>query len=304
MFRKFSNRQLGIVLGSLLGLYLISWVIDRPTDNTFEKELVSLDTAQINRIVITPPDEEAPLELQKNEGSWMIQQADQSYRASENLIKAALSAVNSLTANQLVSNREASWEEYEVSDSAGVKVEVYEAGDLAANLVLGRSQFQQTGMMTYVRQADQPQVYLVDGYINSTFDKPIDDWRDKTLIEGPDSQWSSMSFNYPADSSFRIFRGPNNRWMLPDSVLLDAAEMSRYLNRITSLKGATFVEQPQGQPLMRLEISRATEPITVSAFAPNDSTYILNSSLNPEAYFEGNNIWKNVFVGLNQLLAE
>ncbi len=305
MFRRFSTFQLSIALAALVLFYFVAWIVDRPSDSSFEKNLATIDTAKVDKILVYRPDKDSPVEIVKSNELWQVGEVGGAhFNASEGLIETAFNTLENLTANQLVSKRQDAWGTYDVSDSAGVRVEVYEGTKKVADVTLGKSQYQPSGMMTYVRPTEADEVYLVDGFINSNFNKEVNEWRDKSLLKGPNSQWTAMSFDYPADSSFRMMRGTNNRWILPDSVELDVTKVNRYLNRITNLKGQTFVDAPGNTAQMKLTLNTIEGPIEIKAFPANDSTYVVNSTLNPEAYFEGDNIWDKVFVGLGSLLPD
>ena len=304
MFRRFNNRQLSITLGILALLYLSSWAFDRKGNASFTKELVLVDTSKIDQIRIALPEGKEDLELKKEGTAWKVSASGgNSYTAASNLVESAISALQGLTATQLVSTRESGWSEYGVNDSAGVRVELLGGGEILSNILLGSFQYQQTGMTTYARPEGDKNTYLVEGYVRSNFEKEINDWRDKTLIQGPNSNWNALNFLYPGDSSFQMIRGLNNTWLLPDSTELDVTKVNRYLNRISSMKGGSFVDQPGGAPnLYTLQIQTSAAPLEVKAYVVNDTTLILGSSLNPEAYFEGNELWKEIFVGLPTFL--
>ncbi len=303
MFRRFNNRQLSITLAVLALLYLVSWAVDRPSNSSFEKNLVVVDTSRVDRLVIHRPGEDTPIQLSKVSGDWQVSTpGGETYPASASLLETALNTLVNLTATQLVSKREETLSNYEVTDSTGVRVEVYEGDSQEADITFGRSQYQQNGMMTYVRPTDNYEVFLVGGFINSNFNKDVNEWRDKILLKGPNSQWTAMRFNYPADSSFSMLRGVNNRWMLPDSMELDVTKVNRYLNRITNLKGREFVDAPGTTAQMSVEITTASGPMEVKAFPASDSTYVLSSSLNQGTYFDGEDIWEDIFIGLDELL--
>ena len=302
MFRRFNNRQLSIALGVLALLYLGSWAFDQKGTASYTKELVLVDTAKIDKIKIILPDAEENLELNKAGNAWKISAGgDRSFSASPSTVNAAIGSLQSLSATQLVSTRESAWSEYGVNDSAGIRVQLLQGTEMLSDLWLGSFQYQQAGMTTYARPEGDDNTYLVEGHIRSNFEKEINEWRDKTLIQGPNSQWSSLSFMYPGDSSFQMMRGLNNTWMLPDSTELDVTKVNRYLNRLSSLKGNKFVEQGSSTPVLYTLQINAPTPIEVKAYVVNDSTLSLGSTLNPDAYFEGNVLSKDIFVGLSSL---
>ncbi|MEM9721112.1 MAG: DUF4340 domain-containing protein [Bacteroidota bacterium] len=304
MFRRFNNRQLSILLGLLALLYVGSWAFDRKGNASFTKELVLVDTSKVDQIRIALPEGKEDLELKKEGPTWKVgTPGGTSFTAANSQVNTALSALQGLTATQLVSTRESGWSEYGVNDSAGVRVELLGGGETLSNILLGRFQYQQTGMTTYARPEGDNNTYLVEGYVRSNFEKEVNEWRDKTLIKGPNSNWSALNFTYPGDSSFQMLRGLNNTWLLPDSTELDVTKVNRYLNRISSMKGSTFIDQTSGTPsLYTLQIQTASVPIEVKAYVVNDSTLSLGSSLNPEAYFEAKDLWKDIFVGLPSFL--
>ena len=302
MFRRFNNRQLSITLGVLALLYLGSWAFDQKGTASFTKELVLVDTSKVDQIRIILPDAEEDLTLNKEGNSWKISAGgDKTYTAAPSQVNSAISSLQGLTATQLVSTRESAWSEYGVSDSAGVRVQLQQGTETLADVWLGRFQYQQTGMTTYARPEGDDNTYLVDGYVRSNFEKEINEWRDKTIIKGPNSQWNSLNFIYPGDSSFQMLRGLNNNWILPDSTALDVTKVNRYLNRISSINGNKFVEQGSSYPVLYTLQVGAASPFEVKAYVVNDSTITLGSSLNPEAYFEGNDLWPDIFVGLGSL---
>ena len=298
MFKKFSNKQLSIVLAALTGLYALAWAFDTDGNQSFSRELGVIDTASVNKLNIITTDH-GDLQLSKEGDLWYISDGEKRYQAAGHLANSALGEVSKLTATQLVANKEDQWAEYEVDEDKGIKVKITDQQG-EHGLVIGKFQYQQSGMMTYIRPAEEKEVYLVEGFLNTTFNRSIDDWRDKTLVKGPNSSWRQLSFTYPADSSFIMFKGDGNRWFLPDSTELDVTEVNRYINQLTNINGNAFVEASPSEKAMELNISTDTDPVVITAFS-TDSTYYLTSSLNPDAVFEGEGIWERIFIGLNSL---
>lgn len=301
MFRKVTQQQLLLVLAVLVALYGLSWAFDARGKASFEKTLTQIDTARVDRLEILRP-EEAPLSLTKGAAGWQVSQGDVPYQASASLVESALNDIAALEARQLVARQADRWQDYEVDDSTGIRVKVFEGENVLADLMVGRFQYQQTGMMNFIRPSEGEETYLVDGFLRTTFDKAPESWRDKTLLKGPNSQWNTLTFTYPNDTTFRLNRGAGNRWYLPDSTELDPAAVSRYLNRITTLNGQTFVEAPAMQVSHSLQIAAANGNILLRGYAVNDSTRVIHSSLNPDAYFDGDALWERVFVSLSSLM--
>ena len=300
MFKRFTNKQLSIVLGALCVFYLGALAFGGKADRTFKKTLSSLDTAKVNKVIMTPSTGD-PVTLVKNGPAWNVQLAGGGMAPTgDNLVKSALGSIAVLEAKQLMSRDEDDWGEYKV-DTAGTRVQVMEGEAQALDLVVGKFEYKQTGMMTYVRPYDEEETYMVPGFLQSTFARKIDDWRNKVILKGSTSEWSAVRFSYPADSSFQLAKGPNNTWILPDSTELNTSEVNSYLSSIANTNGTSFVETAPSvsTPAFQLAIqSSSAGMIEVKAYPDPTHGYILNSSLNPTSYFVGDEtLISKLFVG-------
>ena len=112
MFKRFSNRQLLIALAVLAGLYLISMAVGGGAERTFEQTVAALDTAQVNKLLISPAGKEQ-VQLIKNGGNWNVVLANGTQApTSGNTVVSALGNISLLEATQLVSRDEDDWAEY------------------------------------------------------------------------------------------------------------------------------------------------------------------------------------------------
>ena len=308
MFKKYTNRQLLLTLAALLLVYVVTLAFGGRSNTSFRKNLAQVDTAQVSEIIISLPENQGDVILKRDPVGWQVTRPDgKSFPAASSNVNSILRELNSIQADQLVDGKKANWEDYQLGEEGAVRVQAKgEAKTANADLYVGRSEFVQTSMMTYVRPADEDNVYLVKGYINSAFNKAADDWRDKSLVKGSSSQWSSLTYTYPGDSSFQMVKTPANTWvLLPDSTALEASKVNTLLSSLSGLKGSTFTDaQPAGSPLFRLDIMGSGQGVQLNAF-PGDSTeVILQSSQNPGAYFTDGTLWKNIFIGSTSLLPE
>ena len=87
---------------------------------------------------------------------------------ADNSVQSALDELNFLEATQLISRDESSWNEYKV-DSGGTRVRVLEGSETTADIMLGRFEYKQTGMMSYVRPSEDEETYMVSGYLDASF---------------------------------------------------------------------------------------------------------------------------------------
>ncbi|MEZ4826833.1 MAG: DUF4340 domain-containing protein [Bacteroidia bacterium] len=308
MFKRFSNRQLIIVFGSLLGLYLLSMVAGGKTTRTFKKTISALDTTLVSEIRITPSGEITPVVLSKSEGEWMVRlSGNNEGRTGKNMVTNALRAIAFLDARQLVSRSKDKWNEYKV-DSSGTHIEVFSGEKKSLDLILGRYEFKQTGMMSYIRENGESEVYLVDGFLESTFNRNSSEWRDKTILQGPQSAWMSVSFVYPADSSFQLVKGADNNWVMSDSSAVNTAAVTQWLGTASTLNGSVFADgySVSGNPLFQMIVQTTAGPVEIRAYEDATHTWVLTSTLNPGVFFadKAGEIVKKLFVGKNTFDSE
>ncbi len=306
MLKRFNNIQLGIVLGVLALCYLFSFVFNSGGDRTFKKDLAVIDTAKVSNIIIKAPDQNEEISLNKQEGNWMVTRPDgNSFPASKTTVNTALSQISSLTAIQLVSTNSDDYSDFKV-DSSGTYVQVFEGNSKVFDAIVGRNEFQQTGMSTYIRTENEKEVYAIRGSLGTALNKEANDWRDKTLIKGTSSNWKKLTFSYPSDSSFQIVLSGSD-WKLPDSTALDNGSVRSYLSSISNLNGTKIVDRNVNSgtsAIFSLVIEGLQEPIRVYAYPDEEEEYIITSNLNGSAFFSGKqgNVWKRIFVNVNKFL--
>lgn len=308
MFKRFNNTQLLIVLGILTLLYVSVWAFGGKADRTFRKTLVSIDTTRLSRIVITSPKSPEPVELSRSGPGWQVKTPDGVLPTAEGIVSRALESLNYLEATQLVSRSESDWMGYQV-DSAGTRVQVYEGDERVSDLILGRFEYKQSGMASYVREAEEDEVYAVNGYLDASFNRAANDWRDKTLLKGSAAEWSGLNFRYPADSSFQLVKGLDGKWGFPDSSLsVNTTEINSYLSSLGNTNGSVFVSRPSGStPQMELTLQLVSGgAIEVKAYPDPVHTWVLASSLNPTAFFadQSGTLVKKIFAGPGKFLAK
>jgi hypothetical protein len=307
MFKRFDNKQLLIALGALVVLYIGVWAFGGKADRTFRKTLVSIDTTRLSKIVITSPKESTPVELTRSGPGWQVNTADGTVPTAENIVERALESFNYLEATQLVSRSEDEWAGFQV-DTSGTRVEVFEGDEKVSDMVLGRFEYKQSGMASYVREYEEDEIYAVNGYLDASFNRAANDWRDKTLIKGSASEWSGLNFRYPADSSFQLVKGLNGEWGFSDTTIqANTSEISSYLSSLGSTNGTEFVARPvTPTPVMELTIQTVSAGTIEIKSYPAAEGYVLSSSLNPSAFFadKSGTLVEKIFVGPGKFLED
>ncbi|MDZ7624222.1 MAG: DUF4340 domain-containing protein [Ignavibacteriaceae bacterium] len=205
----------------------------------------------------------------------------------------------------LAARDESKWSELQV-DSTGSRVKVFQGSKLSLDLVIGRFSFQQPRTMnTFVRLYNDKDVYEVDGFLDMTFNQGANIFRDGTVIKSDQNSWQQIQFTYPADSSFQLVKSGNN-WLLNGKVT-DSLKTANYLNRLANLSNNSFVDDikidPASTPTFSLNIT-TTDLKFIEIKGYQDSThFVIHSSQNSEAWFDGSSLTNSIFVGKSSFLS-
>ena len=308
MSSKFSNKKLAIVFGVLLVLVIIFFVTDGKNERTFRTELVSIDTASVSEILIYPRSNEyKEVKLFKSQDSWKVVLNDgKEVPAPDSKIENLLNSLIGIKPNRLAARGQEKWHEFEV-DSVGTRVKVLESGDVTLDIILGRFAFQQPRTMnTYVRLFNDTDVYEVDGFLTGTFNQGANSFRDNTVVKGGMDDWEKLTFKYPADSSFSLVKF-NDEWFLNDEPT-DSVTTTNSLRSLERLTNNNFIDDFDksilSAPVYSVSIQSAENPeVTVNGYV-KDSLFVINSSLNPDSYFDGskNNFADRIFLGKKKFI--
>lgn len=307
MLKDTSNKKLGIVFGILLIIALVIFVSDPGSnERTFRSELVKIDTTSVTQIVIYAKNtEDTPVKLFKEDSSWKVQlENEKNASVPKSKIDNLLSQLIQIKPERLAGRGEASYNDFEVDDSA-TRVEVYEGSNKTLDLLIGKFTFQQPRTMkSFVRLAEDTDVYEVDGFLSMTFNQDANSYRDQTVINDNVNNWNSLAFSYPADSSYQIVK-VDNVWRLSNGTMLDSAKTETALRQLANLRGSEFVDIDEPElPLPEFKltvIKNNNDQIEVFGYKVADKV-IINSSQNPKSYFDGNegNLFGRVFIGIKK----
>lgn len=324
MFKKISNTQLIIRIIILLlivgGIYY--WD-SRSGEKTFKTELVEIDSAKVTSIFISPKDNNyKEIKLLKRDNDWRVEmEGKKSMKASIEMVVYVIKELQKIKSKRLAATEENKWKEFQVDDSSGTKVKVMEGNNLTLSIIIGKfsylqdpNQMQMQGgrggeMLTYVRLAEEKNVYVTEGFLSMTFNRDYDNWIDKTIIKSDFNNWTKISFAVP-DSSLTLSK-QNEKWFINGNIETDSTKVENYLQSIANLNADAVMENVNaaqlGKSIFSLNIETSLKQnIIVNAY-PSDSVnhFILTSNQNPEIYFSSKNkIHERIFVGKEKFLRE
>ncbi len=301
-----SNKTLGIIFVILALVTALVFLTDTgKKDRTFRKDLVAIDTAKVNEIIIYPKSQNGKeVKLVKESDGWkVVLENGKKAPVPKNKVKGMFSQLLAVKPNRLVAREKDKWPAYEV-DSTATRVVVMEGGKKTLDLVIGRFNFKQPrSMSTYVRLFNDTDVYEVDGFLSMSFNRSANDFRDNVVINGNYKKWNRLIFDYPADSSFQMTK-VKNRWTAGVEIL-DSAKTEQYLRKIAHINNSKFDDninpEKLGEPVYTLTIEGEDgKNIIVSAYV-DSSKSVVTSSQNPGTYFNDKKLVEKIFIGPGSL---
>jgi len=309
MFRTVNNKILGLIFGVLLLIGLFLFVFDSgKSERTFRELLIDIDTSAVTEILIYPKSQNhQEVKLFKDNYEWRVTlSSGGSAKVTDQRISSLFEQLLAIKPKRLAARGESKWNELQV-DSTGSRVKVIQGSKLSLDLVIGRFSFQQPRTMnTFVRLYNDKDVYEVDGFLDMTFNQGANIFRDGTVIKSDHNNWQQIQFTYPADSSFQLVKSGNN-WLL-NGKATDSLKTANYLNRLANLSNNNFVDDvkinPASAPTYALNITTSDLKFVEIEGYQDSNSFLIHSSQNPEAWFDGSSLSKTIFAAKSSFLSK
>jgi len=301
MFKKLSNLKLIGILVILGAAYLIlEFTANSGRSRSFREVLVDIDTAKVNKILISKGDKQ--VQLDKEGGNWeLLLDNGKKVPAISSNVRNALSTLNTIKPSRIVARKSEKWNEYQV-DTAGIQVQVFEGNTKSLDIIIGKFGVKgQRQFYTHVRLTEDDEVYIADNFMGISFPSDAASFRNKQLVRFVIDSLTGVQYDYPADTSFTVLKTIDDNWVI-DGNSTDSASTVRTLRSFRFVSGRDFVDDinfgESGTELLTLTLNlKSEEDIVVKAYSHPQHQWILNSTLNPEAYFsdDGNNLIKKLY---------
>jgi hypothetical protein len=310
--KKLNNKTLIIILIALVGVFVLVRLFRAPAlESNLKKELTSVDTSKVTLIKLWPASAQGTeIQFVRTANKWSVKQGDKQYNLEQGAASSMMGYLVKLVPQKMVSRKKEKWSDYQVGDSS-TRVQMLAGNESVADLRLGRIGFNQNqmqmqqqqfgqggfgGMFTYVRLEGEDEVYTVEGFLGSSFDRSLNDWRDKSLLRIKKDQVTKVAFNYP-DSGF-VADKRDKKWWIGDQIA-DSTKFKAYLGQLELKNATTFADEftPNRQPDISLNIDGASGPLATLQAWRRETDWVMTSTHQPGIYFttEGSGIFNSVF---------
>ncbi|MHA1568571.1 MAG: DUF4340 domain-containing protein [Alphaproteobacteria bacterium] len=186
---------------------------------------------------------ETPVTLEKSGEQWLVQPGG--YPADARQIETALGVLENLSFGSMISKSPSRFETYEVQDGGFTLVVHTGQGELW-RLLIGKDSADRRG--NYVRLSDGKRVFVSNGRLRATFEKPLDRWRDRTITKLERDLVVKLELAV-GGQTLAFSRSEDGEWAfdptpvdLPADYRLDADKVDKAIRALVNLTASEFVE--------------------------------------------------------------
>jgi len=225
------------ILAGLFALLLIIafLVLQKPGEQSANSAstglMFKIDSLSVDKVEIKTPS--SSLVLEKRGVDWFVAQPV-NYKADQANVGQIIHQVKNLEIKNIVSSKPEKHSVFLV-DKAGTQVTVYEKGVEKASFILGKMAGSYSE--SYARKLNSDDVFIVEGASSYMFNRPVKDWRDKTILATPKESIKEVQYQY-GDTTFNIaFR--DSAWYVGKDKALQSV-VDGILSSLSSLQADDF----------------------------------------------------------------
>lgn len=276
----------------LVALYLLGRMIAGKGERNFDSNILTLDTAVVDKIVMTG--KSGTVTLTRDGSSWKVEDGQGNEApALKSAAQGVIGSLASIQSQRIITTSPDKWADYEVTDTSGTQVIATGKGKTLADLMIGRFAFNQATRSgtSYVRKSGENAVYAVDGFLSMSFTRDFNSFRDKTLAAISPADVKSLTLQGTGmPGNYALIKDANGQWAMGGTPL-DSASVANYLSGLRFLNGTNFADdfRPTGQsPAYALDVTtnQQLEPVHIECYQDAGAhPFVFHSSVNPQAYF-------------------
>jgi len=221
-----------VVLGGL-----VWWSNKHPATDAKSKtppapKLISVDPKQIDDIVLSKSGSD-PIELAKLADSWTIAKPS-AMPADQDAVSMLTGTLATLNADRLIDEHPASLNEFGLT-SPPVEIDVTVKGGKTTKLLLGGDTPAGTG--TYAKLESDPKVYTIPTYTKASFDKTVNDLRDKRLLTFNQDKLTAVAVTGKG-STFEFGKNAQGDWQItkPKPMRADSLQVDDLIRKLKDAK--------------------------------------------------------------------
>jgi hypothetical protein len=241
------TKQLLVLVGILVVLGLLVLILENPFGKSKEQKeaeaaksfFPNFKKEHVTKIEITAAFGETTMLVKEND-QWLVASMD-NYPADQKAMEELLDKVAELKTIQLASTNPEKQSIFQV-DSSGVEAKLLDvSNNVLAHLFVGKTT--PNIFNSYVRAADSNNVYVVKGYLKSTFDKGYRTWRDRQIFDFNQGDVTHLRIR-SEEEEIELQMDDAGKWQMlkPVASVAKGTEVGILVDMLSSLKTDDFAE--------------------------------------------------------------
>jgi len=195
-------------------------------------KVADISDAAVSQIELKKKDGSAVV-LDRKNGKWAIT-APEPLRADQDSVSTIVSSLNPVTADSIVEDKPSDLSKYGLANPS-LTVTVKEKNGKTDQIVFGDDV--PAGSLVYARSNSRPAVYSVSSSVKSSFDKGVNDLRDKRLLTFDSNQLTRVEL-ISGKSDIEFGKNNQNDWQIikPKPYRADSFQVEELLRKLTDAK--------------------------------------------------------------------
>lgn len=303
-----NNRTLLLILLLLLAIYGLSRLFSGKRESSFRTELIQVDTTKVTTIAIDPKGKDnGEITLQREDAGWLVSNGTLTVPVTPGSVDGLLRNLALIRTQRIAAKSPDRWKEYEVTDTSGTRVRVYQDQKLLEDFIIGRFSFnpQAQSGVSFLRLTGEDEVYAVDGFEVLAFTHDFNSYRDRTVLRlKPEAIVREVDIQLP-DTAYQLKR-VDSQWLLNGTQALDSTTVADYINGLRQLSGDQFADDFDELRLDQLEQRSVAlhgdgigNPTTIYIYRDTTRSlpFVIRSSQQPKTFFasDSSGLFQRVF---------
>ncbi len=227
-----------ILIGLFGCLLIIAFLVlqkpgERSANSASTGLLFSIDSLLVDKIEVKTA--VFSIVLEKRGTDWFVSKPID-YKADQSNVCRIIHEIKNIEVKSIVSNKPEKLSVFQV-DQTGTQVTVCEKGVEKAAFVLGKMATSYTE--SYARKTNSNDVLLVEGASSYMFNRPVKDWRDKTIFAVPKESIKEVQYQY-GDTTFNVAFNDSTWFVGKDKAQQSVVE--GILSSLSNLQSDDFVD--------------------------------------------------------------
>ncbi|MCK5164625.1 MAG: DUF4340 domain-containing protein [Desulfobacula sp.] len=267
-------------------------------------EIEKIDISKITGLVIDK--KEGSIKFTKQEKNWVL--TDKEYLADSPSVENMLDTLKTLKLSALVSQK-GDLKRYELDDETRIRLKISEDEKTIFEFTVGKTA--PTFNHTFVMLAKDKNIYYATGSFRSYFDKSVEDFRNKKVVEFKEESIKQLTIEKDGLSKTLISKEQKKdekkvflTWSSDDGTSVDKEEVSTLLSSVSFLECEKYLDSPakndleKEKPLCKIHLENKGD-IELTLYKTGKEDIIKGiSSMNEYAFelsqFNSNEIISNI----------